>query len=156
MKLIARLAIAVLGTTFAHGSIAELVDATDPDGLITTIQDLGYRAKLDSDGAGDPMILSSVGGTDFSIYFYGCKGANVACKSLLYKVGYDLSDGTTLEVINNWNETSLFGRAYMDDENDPWLELSVNMDGGVSQMNFEDTFDWWEVIVGRFETHIDF
>lgn len=134
---------------------AQLVDATDAERLATIIRDLGYRARLDTDGVGDPLIASSVGGTDFNIYFFGCTDG-AACKSLLFKVGYDLTDGTTLEVVNDWNAMSLFGRAYRDEDGDPWLEMPVNLDGGVSLFNFQDTFDWWEVILEEFEDHIDF
>lgn len=134
---------------------AQQVDATDPGRLAQIIQNLGYKARVETDSIGDPMLASSAGGTDFSIYFYGCSD-NVACKSVLFKVGYDLSAGTTLENVNEWNETSLFGRAYLDDDMDPWLEMAVNLDGGVSQANFEDTYDWWEVIIQQFEEHIDF
>jgi hypothetical protein len=122
---------------------ADTIDATDPAGLVSIIRDLGYRAALESDEVGDPMIRSSVGGTEFAILFFGCaKGKQ--CRSLLFKVGYDLDDGTTLDVINDWNATKLFGRAYLDEEADPWLELSVNTYGGVNRLNFEDTYDWWE------------
>ena len=149
------IAAVALAALYGVPASAELVDATAPGTLVEVIQALGYRAKLDTDALGDPKIVSSVGGTDFSIYFYGCT-ENSACKALLFKVGYDLIDGTTLEVVNDWNETSLFGRAYLDEEGDPWVEMAVNMDGGVARFNFEDTFDWWEVVVGQFETHIDF
>lgn len=134
---------------------AETIDATDPDRIVSLIQELGYRAALEVDEIGDPMIRSSVGGTEFVLYFYGCKRSR-NCKSMLFKVGYDLDEGTTLDIVNDWNATKLFGRAYLDDEADPWLELSVNTYGGVSQLNFEDTYDWWEIIVDDFEKHIDF
>jgi len=131
----------------------QLVDATDANVLAEIIKTLGYRAVVEADGVGDPMIRSSVTGTDFTIFFYGCTD-NKNCKSVLFKVGYHLTDGTTLEVIDDWNETNLFGRAYLDDENDPWLEMPVNLEGDVSRANFEDTFDWWEVAVSKFEEHI--
>jgi hypothetical protein len=142
-------------SALASPLLADAVDATDPEALVSVIQTLGYRAILDSDSVGDPMIRSSVGGTDFVIYFFGCTDGE-GCKSLLFKVGYDLEDGTMLDVINDWNEETLFGRAYLDDEADPWLEMSINMDGGVSRRNFEDNYDWWEVILEEFEQRIDF
>lgn len=145
-----------LGATMVHAQAnAESVDATDPAQLTQVIQDLGYRAQLKTDNTGDPMITSSVAGTEFSILFYGCTD-NAACKVLLFKVGYDLPLGTTDQTINAWNADNLFGRAYLDDEDDPWLEMPVNMDGGISRANFEDTFDWWEVAVAKFQQHIDF
>lgn len=134
-----------------------LVDAGDPEKLVSIIRSLGYRAELETDNVGDPLIRSSVGGTRFAIIFYGCDEAtHDNCKLLLYKVGYDLTDGIDLEVVNQWNATELVGRAYRDDVNDPWLEMSWNLSGGVSALNFESTFEWWEASVGRFERHIDF
>ena len=147
--------LSIFGIALATPLAAEQLHARDPGRLAQVIQDLGYRARLETDSVGDPMIVSSAGGTDFSIYFYGCTN-NRECKSLLFKVGFDLVDGTTLENVNAWNETTLFGRAYLDDEQDPWLEMAVNLDGGVSQANFEDTYDWWEVVLRQFEDHIGF
>ena len=147
-----------IGSLMALSAVAnaqKTVDATDADNLADVIRDLGYRAVVSVDNVGDPLIESSVGGTDISIYFYGCED-NANCKSLLFKVGYALDGGTTLEVVNAWNAENLFGRAYLDDVDDPWIEMAVNLDGGVSQTNFEDTFDWFEVVVGEFEDHIDF
>lgn len=155
MKSLAKLAASALCFFLAPAWAAETVDATDPAKLVSIIQALGYRATLESDGAGDPLIRSSVGGTEFFIYFYRCID-NKDCKVLLFRAGYDLHEGTTTEVVENWNETQLFGTAYLDEESDPWLEMSVNMDGGVTRRNFEDTYDWWEVIVEEFEEHIGF
>lgn len=146
---------AVLLAAATSAAAAETVDATDPQRLASIIRDLGYRAMLTTDNTGDPMITTSVGGTDVSILFFGCV-ANADCKTLLFKVGYDLAGGTTLEAVNVWNTENLYGRAYLDDENDPWIEMPVNLFAGVTRENFEDTFDWWEVVVGEFEDHIGF
>lgn len=148
-------ALAFVGSAGAAEPLAGSLDAKDPEKLASVIRGLGYRATVEQDSVGDPMIRSSASGTDFAIYFFGCTG-NVDCKWLLFKVGYDLANGTTTEAINQWNAETLFGRAYLDDEADPWLEMSVSMDGGVSRANFEDTYDWWEVIMNGFEDHIDF
>lgn len=155
MKAFARLVVSVACAALAPPLWAENVDATDPAKLAAVIQQLGYRAVLDKDGVGDPLIRSAAAGVDFVIYFYGCENA-ARCRSVLFKVGFDLAQGAALESIEAWNEKTLFGRAYIDDEADPWLEMSVNLFGGVSRENFEDTYDWWEVILEDFEKHIGF
>ena len=71
-------------------------------------------------------------------------------------MGFDLEEGTTLESMNDWNEQVLVGRAYIDDEMDPWLEWAVNMDGGVTEKNFAESFDWWETALAQFLDHINF
>lgn len=155
MKQAARLTTLIACAAFGTPVHAESVDATEPDKLASVIRDLGYRASVEQDDAGDPMIRSSAGGIEFGIVFYGCTDGE-RCRTLLFQVGYDLESGTTAEVVEAWNEGILFGRAYLDEEADPWLEMPVNLFGGVSRENFEDTFDWWETILGDFERHIGF
>lgn len=134
---------------------AEIVDASDPDRLRGIIQDLGYRARLDVDNVGDPLIMSSVGGTEFAIVFYGCdESTHDACDFLLFKVGYDLAAGASLDAVNRWNATQLVGRAYLDDVDDPWLEMPVVLERGISRGNFEALFEWWELSVSVFEEQI--
>lgn len=161
MRALAHISTAAIVMVLAQTSIAEeleeLIDATDPERLVSVIQDLGYRAKLSVDDAGDPLILSSVGGTEFSLQFFGCsENKHDQCKLLMFRVGYDLEEGTNLETINSWNEMILVGRGYLDDESDPWFEWAVNMYGGVTRQNFTDSFDWWESSVRDFEEHIDY
>ena len=132
----------------------QIVDGTDPKALVAIIQDLGYRALLEVDGDGDPMIRSSVGGTQFAVVFYGCSDTHDHCDILLFKAGYELNEKVGMEVINQWNATRLFGRAYLDDVNDPWIELVLNVHGGVTRKQFEKTFEWWESSVGEFEQQI--
>jgi len=161
MKKFARIGVAAMVIVVSQASFAQdsetLIDATDPEALVSVFQDLGYRAKLDVDSAGDPIIYSSVGGTDYALQFFGCSDdTNDQCTLLLFKVGYDLAEGTTFEAVNAWNHDNIVGQAHLDDVNDPWLSWAVNMHGGVSRKNFEDSIDWWEVIVSDFEKHIDY
>ena len=135
-------------------SEAQIVDGTDPTALVEIIQDLGYRANLEVDGEGDPMIRSSVGGTQFALVFYGCSEQHDNCQILLFKAGYELNDKVGMDVINQWNATRLFGRAYLDEVSDPWIELVLNMQGGVTRAQFEKTSEWWEMSVGEFEDEI--
>jgi len=138
----------------ARSEGADLVDARKPEALVRIFQDLGYRADLQTDGEGDPLILSSVGGTRFSVVFYGCSDNHDECEILLFKAGWELEHKVGMEVINHWNATRLFGRAYLDEVMDPWIELVLNVRGGVTRAQFESTFEWWESSVGEFEDEI--
>ncbi len=132
----------------------QIVDGSDPVTLVNIIQDLGYRARLEVDGEGDPLIRSSVGGTDFALVFYGCSEQHDGCQILLFKAGYELNDKVGMDLINQWNATRLFGRAYLDEVSDPWIELVLNMHGGVTRAQFEKTFEWWETSIGEFEDEL--
>jgi putative sensory transduction regulator len=149
------LAACLLALSWPATAADELIFADNPSALVALIQDLGFQAKLDKDGVGDPLIRSSAGGVDFSIQFYGCT-KNKRCDSLHFVVGYDLDDGATLEAIEAWNEGQRYASGYLDDENDPFLQLDLNMVGGLTRANFESTFDLWQTIKAEFEEHIGF
>lgn len=130
------------------------IDASSEQLIADFLQKEGYQAKLEVLDDGEPVIRSSEAGSDFSIYFYDCtNGTN--CKTIQFFTAYDLDNGMTMDQVNTWNREFRFGKVYLDDENDPFLEMDVNLDYGVSEGNFLDTLDWWTVVLGRFEEYID-
>jgi hypothetical protein len=139
---------------FCSASLAE-VTATNAYSILEAVHEFGYTATMEKDSDGDPKISGKVSSTNFNVYFYGCTD-NTDCKSLIFKAGYNLSDGMSASDINEWNRNKRFSRAYIDDEGDPFLEMDVNLDyDGVGSKNFQDTLDWWRVSVESFEEFID-
>lgn len=136
-------------------SAQALVDASDVDIIAALIQDEGYRAVIGEDGVGDPMITSSANGYDFDVFFYGCTdGEN--CRDIQFSVSFDVEDGMSLTRAQDFNLEKRWAKVYLDDESDPRLEMDVNMYGGVSATNFNDTLDWWIIIMNEFIEYIDF
>ena len=74
---------------FAPAASAQSVSAHDPQSVVSTLQDMGYRATLDTDSGGDPKVLSALNGINFSIYFYGCQD-NAACRDLQFSSGFEV------------------------------------------------------------------
>lgn len=135
------------------GGGGDLVTATTIDLIIASLQRNGFATQLTTDSTGDPMIESTDQDKPFSVQFYGCTdGEN--CTFIQFIKGWDLGDGITLAKVEEWNSSKVWGKAYRDDEKDPWLTMPVNLYEGVSIKNFDDTVDWWKVIVGQFEEHI--
>jgi gas vesicle protein len=66
---------------------------------------------------------------------------------------YGLS-GTKANVntVNEWNKTKRWGRAYIDAENDPCVELDYDLEGGVSDDSIKVWFDTVTAVVGAFKT----
>ena len=134
-------------------SAAQTISAADPAGVADALRDLGYRASVETDGQGNPMIRSALEGVDYEIYFYGCTG-NEDCRYLNFTVGFDLPDGIAMSRVNEWNRDKLAGAAFVDDDNDPYLQYFVTTEGGLSRQNFADVVDWWRVAVAEFTDHI--
>ncbi len=150
------LALAAFAAALAAPAQAQMVRAQDPGSVVRALQGGGYAARLGTDKVGDPMITSGVSGTNFQIFFYNCTN-HLQCATVQFHSGYDLSDPVSLETINAWNSSQRFGRAYLDKENDPILEMDVDLDdGGVSSLLFIDNIEFWASILGRFEKHIGY
>ncbi len=135
-------------------SAGNLVSAQSPQRILDIMRNAGYDAKLTVDGVGDPAITGNFGDTPYYIYFYGCT-EHVDCKMIQYQAGYDMRNGISLDVVNEWNHDNLWGQAYRDDEDDPWISITVNLFGGVTPENLVDTFEWFEVTTTAFEEHIN-
>ncbi len=152
-RVIHALAGAVL-MTMPVAAQAQSVTATDPEAIAAILRAEGYKAELTKDGSGDPMIRSASSGTNFTLFFYNCT-SNRNCTTLQYYAGFDVDKGSDLATINKWNSTKRFGRAYLDDEKDPRLEMDVNLDeGGVARGNFVDNLKVWLDLLDAFKTHI--
>ena len=149
-------AFALLAGAWALPAQAQMVRAQDPQSLVRALQDGGYSARLGTDRVDDPMITSEVGGTTFQIFFYNCTDHR-ECATVTFHSGYDLRDPVALDRINTWNRTKRFGRAYLDLEVDPILEMDVDLDdGGISPLLFIDNIEFWASVLGNFERHIGY
>ncbi|HEX5183662.1 MAG TPA: YbjN domain-containing protein [Allosphingosinicella sp.] len=134
---------------------AAMVRAQDPQSVVAALQKAGYRARLDTDKTGDPVVRSASSGTDFSVFFYNCTD-HKDCRTVEFYSGYHLDKNPVgLDKMNDWNRTMRFGRAYLDDQKDPVLEMDVDLDaGGMSDDLFKDNLDYWTSVMSRFEKHI--
>ncbi|WP_376873786.1 YbjN domain-containing protein [Albirhodobacter sp. R86504] len=130
-----------------------LIGADNPDRLVDEMQRLGYRAQLTTDEYGDPKILSAAAGSNFAVYFYGCEDGQ-SCTSIQFSSGFDTDDGRDLSVANEWNENNRYGKAYLDSERDPFLEMDMSMTGGISADLFAENLRIWDIVLAEYKEHI--
>ncbi|MEL7312534.1 MAG: YbjN domain-containing protein [Pseudomonadota bacterium] len=129
----------------------DLIDATDPDAVLNVARGFG-SARLSEDGIGDPLISGRIKGEKYKLFFYMCED-NKNCKDVQFWSGWTGTD-VTLQDVNRWNNEKRFGKAYIDDEGDPILTYVINLNGGVSYENLEDSFDWWQTMLSSFVTEV--
>jgi hypothetical protein len=135
----------------ALASESELLDATDPEEILNIARGFG-AATLGIDSVGDPQVTGRIDGNAYTIFFYGCTDGR-DCTNLQFSSGW-ISDDVDLNMINSWNRGTRFARAYLDDEDDPILEMDVNLEFGVSRRNFDDTFMLWAANLDNFAAFI--
>jgi hypothetical protein len=147
------LASAVLASSAARAQESippgTLIDVSDATGVAAALQQLGYRAQVETDSAGDPVIRSAAEGRRFSVQFYGCvQGA--ACTALMFVVAIDVDRPADPAAVNAWNRDQILGKVYTDQEGDPFLEHYVPARGGIAHDSFEHTVSLWARQLGRF------
>jgi hypothetical protein len=131
-----------------------LVDATNINAIFEVAKKYG-TAEMQTTKSGDPQIVGRINDTRYILFFEGCK-ENQNCKNVQFYAGWNLSPQNKVaqDRINEWNRTKRWGKAYIDKEGDPVIELDVNLFGGVSRTNFDDTYDWWKLILTEFKGYI--
>lgn len=140
---------------FVSTAWAGEITATNPAQILKAMQEYGFTVTMEKDSDGDPKIVGQVSRTKFRVYFFGCTN-NKDCGSLHFRAGYDQEGVMSALKVNEWNREKRFTKAYIDDEGDPFMEMDVNLDfDGVGVKNFEDTLDWWRLLVEDFEDFIE-
>lgn len=122
--------------------------------VAAVLQAKGYQAEIVKDGTGDPMVKSAVDGTKYRVVFYECDKAG-RCGALEFLVGFDLENGMALPRLNKWNRDERFGHAYLDDENDPYIQMDLNADNGFTSESLGGYVETWASLVPHFKRYID-
>lgn len=136
-------------TPFAQAQ--ELITAGDTDAILNIAKGYG-SAALETDSHNDPIIVGRINGTRYGVVFYGCNEGR-DCKDIQFAAAWGGSQ-VSADAINAWNRDTKFGKASIDKDGDPKLLMSVNLRHGVSRKNLDDTFDWWEKVLGKFEKEV--
>lgn len=129
-----------------------------PDGGVTVqevaqaLQTKGYKAEIGRDRLGDPMITSALDGSNFQVLFYDCESGR--CAAIQFATAFDLESGLTLDRINSWNRQKRFGRAYLDDERDPFVEYDVDFEVGATTEAIGNAIEVWEAVLPNFKDYI--
>jgi hypothetical protein len=147
------LALAMFGMSVAAPASAQNVTAANPQSIASVIQGKGFKTEITKDDGGDPMIKADGNGVKFIVLFYGCT-ANKDCTTISFYAGWSGSEADVNKV-NEWNRGQRFGRAYIDKENDPCIEMDVDLDdGGMSRILFEDNVEFWMSVMSAYSKFI--
>jgi Putative bacterial sensory transduction regulator len=100
-----------------------LVCASAPETVVKAMQEAGFRAKLDKDKTGDPLISSEASSYAFDIFFYGCENSK-NCTSLQFQTSFGAEEDNTPEYANAWNTKYRFVQASVKKKNFNWRMMS--------------------------------
>lgn len=147
-----------LAITILLGTLAAAAAAPLQDGGVT-IQDIadvmrskGYPATLTTDRDGDPLIHSETIGIKFDVYFYECN-AQKRCQSIQFYTNWAINTVNPTQ-IGEWNRTKRFGRAYLDRNQHPAVEMDVDLEHGATVPAIANDFERWVLVMKTFRKYI--
>lgn len=142
--------------------IATPISAQVPLGGMVTGNDLdriqeiagAYGPVERRDENGSAWLRGEMEETVYSISLMNCDDSNSNCTTLQFRAWWESNGAHSLEAMNQWNVDRRFSAAYLDDEGNATIEFDVNLAHGVSAINFDDTVQWWEVVLRQFREEV--
>ncbi len=148
---IAPAAAAAQAAPAAPASTANVV--ANPAQIVAVMRKAGYTVELK--GEKDGTYIRASKGKDaynINVSFFGCDEKTVVnCKSVQFYAAFNPKTKPTLEAMNDYAARHRWGRIYRDKENDPIIEMDVDLEqGGMSEALFLDNLEYFEAITARF------
>jgi hypothetical protein len=129
-----------------------VICASNPQGMVDAIRALGYKAVLEKDSNGDPMISTAASGYEYTIYFDECNN-HVNCETVQFFIAFEKDSVNSEKLANEWNLTRRMGKMYFDPKDGSLtMDYELSTVGGLSQANFADVVAWWDTCLGELGT----
>jgi hypothetical protein len=130
-----------------------------PDGGVTVdemagiLGKKGFRAEIRKLKNGEQKIVSSAEGFTYDIFFYSM-GENGRATSFQFCMALNLKNGISLEKVYEWNKEYRFARMYRDNEDDPVIEMDVDVEHGCTVEAIENNFERWYSLLNTFDKFV--
>ena len=131
----------------------ELITGANVDSVLAAAAEYG-EANLVEQPNGDPLINAKVGDVGYQIFFRNCT-ENANCEDINFFLGF-LDVKPTLEVVNEWNASKRFSRAYLDQDKDACVEMDIDLVEGVSPAYLSSQIAIWTMVVDQFADHVGY
>ncbi|HEY7799827.1 MAG TPA: YbjN domain-containing protein [Hyphomonadaceae bacterium] len=137
---------------------AQLMDPATPEQIAEQLRAGGFEAEVHppTNSSGPGITSRAAEGVNFDISFDACNDEGKRCQVMVFSAGFAFEDPDkrpSKADLNRWNLNE-FGKAVANANGDPWLDLEVNLVGGITRTNLIDTMKWWNGLVGDFAAHI--
>ena len=150
MPVASALALAVAGSP--HPALPQalggMITGADFDHILQIAAAHGVaEPRVDDDG--EAWIRGEMDGIVYTIHFLNCIPVP-PCTSVQFRAWWASEGAHSIEAMNGWNRDRRFSTAYLDSAGNATIEFDVNLAGGVSAENFDDTVQWWQAVLHQF------
>jgi hypothetical protein len=152
----ARLALAIgLGLAAAADAQAKpekVYTTVSADELFGVLEELGFRPTRAEGSTGRPILKFRIEGFLNEVFFFDPKEGRY--QSYQFSVAFSLKQKPSQATMNEWNQKRRFGRCYLDADQDPNMEMDVDLDGGVTQEYLRRSVLTWSTLLRDFVKHL--
>jgi len=126
-----------------------LVTGADVDRVAELARAYGAAELRQGENGEGPWIRAETEEIIYTISFLNCtEGHN--CTSVQLRAWWESQGRHSVTAMNEWNRDRRFGTAYLDTDNNATIEFDVNLAGGITAVNFDDTLQWWQTVLRAF------
>lgn len=122
--------------------------------VVGVLRARGLPVQLQRDEAGDPQIVSVLHDLKFFVNFYNCQGAR--CGAIQFRAGFDMPNGMTMRQVNTWHAQRRYGKVFLDEVNDPFIDMDVDVYRGSTTESIDNNLETWAIILKQFKDYIGF
>jgi hypothetical protein len=143
--LIAACAIFTIGVTAANAA------GVQPVRLAELLEAAGLSAEAET---GEPLISGDSDGLAFTAFGFDCEAAG-ACAEYVFNAYFEIGPDVTIERINDFNDSTVAGRAFIDDQGGANVEhfFVVSSDG---EEEITRNAEIWSDVLADFAAFIGF
>jgi len=138
----------------ASASEGGLVTQMTAEDIVRLMRRSGFQAEIDQTQSGDPVINGSFRGMRFRVFGHTCSGSPARCERLDFSAGFRTDGSVSKERINAFNRTWMFGKSYLSENGNAYIDFPVNMTSGVTEANMENNLRLWSDIMQTFADYI--
>jgi len=129
-----------------------MVTGNDVDRIMEMARAYGtIERRQDDDGV---WLRGEMDTVVYTISFLNCNDQHANCTSVQFRAWWESNGAHTLEAMNQWNRDRRFSAAYLDTRDNATIEWDVNLAGGVTAANFDDSLQWWQAVVRQFREQV--
>lgn len=144
-------------TTPADTALIQRLTGAD---MLAILKEVGFTGELKVNGDGNPQIVGGYVDPEtkksyaFLATLYRCE-EGAGCYDIVFTRSYEASMPVTLQMVNKYNQTRIFGVAYLDSGGQVGQSLSHTIQGGVTRQTVKEIIDWWREVMVSFDSQLN-
>lgn len=135
-----------------------IIQRINGDDLLKIIQEIGWTGELTETEKGIPVVLGvykdeAGAAYDFEAGLYRCEEGK-GCFDIVLTRSFEAKKPVTLQMVNAYNQSQLFGCAYLTSDGKLGISMSHTIQGGVTRQTVKEILDWWREVMVNAESKI--